>query len=343
MSIGLNILAQTVHDRARLYDWLARAKPGLCVVCDEPDVAMRVKMAAPGALVAHRWIYDEDASVDALTPRAWAARFLPGLPAGVAGYALNEPSGDWRAISRWCADVMSIAAARNQPLIVGNLAVGNPPQAAIDAGDFDALLLAFNEFPLHRFGLHEYAQVDPAREPYRVGRYRALKARAARIGARVRFVMTEAGRDVGGGPDDGWRAVMDASAYAAFLKAQAAVYADDGIPMAVFCYGTGGRGLWLTFDIQDAPDVLNAIADYNAGKGDDAMAGPPGWVQVKTGPRGVNVRSGAGLNYAPIAAVKTGDWVRPEGPTTSASGYTWRKVVLSDCRSGYVAMEVISL
>lgn len=38
-TIGANVLAQTVHDRARMYGWLAQSKPGLIVVCDEPDVA----------------------------------------------------------------------------------------------------------------------------------------------------------------------------------------------------------------------------------------------------------------------------------------------------------------
>ena len=298
-----------------MYDWLARSKPGLCVVADETDVAVRVKMAAPGALVAHRWVYQGDDSVGNMTPGQWAARFLPALPAGVAGYALNEPSGDWRAISQWCADVMSIAAVANKPLIVGNLSVGNPPEAAIADGDFDAMLMAFNDFPLHYFGLHEYWVSNPTAETYRVGRYKALQDRAKEIGARaVRFVMTEAGRDVNGGSDDGWQSVMDAQTYADKLVQQANVYRADAIPMAVFCYGTGGSGSWQSFDIQDAPPVLDAITTYNTQEA-DVYIGPPGWVQVTTKAPGVNVnvRSGAGLNYAPISTVKTDDWVKPIG------------------------------
>jgi hypothetical protein len=81
MNIGVNILAQTVHDRARMYAWLAASKPDLCIVCDETDVATRVKMAAPGAIVAHRWIYDGDSNPATNTPPQWATRFLPALPA----------------------------------------------------------------------------------------------------------------------------------------------------------------------------------------------------------------------------------------------------------------------
>lgn len=342
-AIGVNVLAQTVHDRARLYGWLAAAKPALIVVCDEPDVAVRCQAAAPGALVAHRWVYDGDDSVGHLTPRAWAERFLPALPAGIAGYAMNEPSGDWRAISQWCADVMSIAAVANKPLIVGNLAVGNPPESAIAAGDFDVMLRAFNDFPMHRFGLHEYAQSNPAKEPYRVGRYKTLKARAEAIGARARFAITEAGRDVLGGPQDGWRAVMDENAYADFLEAQAAVYADDGIDMAVFCYGEGGAGHWRTFDIQDAPVVLGRIAALNAGKGDEYM-GPPGWKQVETNQSvRVNMRAAPSLTATIIGGVVTGDWVKPTGAPVTANGHRWQRINTNDCIAGYVSLNVLTL
>lgn len=240
---------------------------------------------------------------------------------------------------------MSIAAVANKPLIVGNLSVGNPPEAAIAAGDFDALLLAFNDFPLHYFGLHEYWISNPTAETYRVGRYKALQDRAATIGARaVRFVMTEAGRDVNGGSDDGWQSVMDAQTYADKLTQQANVYRADAIPMAVFCYGTGGSGAWASFDIQDAPPVLEAITTYNTQEA-DVYIGPPGWVQAETKAPGVNVnvRSGAGITYAPISTVKTGDWVKPSGAPVKNGAYTWQKISLEDCRTGWVATEVIEV
>ena len=349
-TIGANILAQNVHDRARMYGWLAEAKPGLLVVCDEPDVAVRCKMAAPGALVAHRWIYEGDGNVDALSPQAWAARFLPALPDGIAGYALNEPSGDWRAISGWCSDVMRLAGAQHKPLIVANLAVGNPPESAIAAGEFDGLLLAFADWPIHRFGLHEYWQAAPTAEPFRVGRYKALKERARQIGAYgVRFAMTEAGRDVRGAATDGWQSVYSADEYAKKLTQQAAVYEADDIDMACFCYGEGGAGAWRSFDIQDSPPVLSAIVRYNTGvsEGTDDMA-PPGYAQVKTGPKGVNVRSGPGLKYTPLAVAKTGDWAkRLPGGAITADGYVWAQIALDQTATthihGWCALSVIDL
>lgn len=346
-TIGVNILAPWVHDRARLYGWLAEAKPGLIVVCDEPDVAARCKMAVPGAAVAHRWVYDGDGDLN-LTPAQWAARFLPTLPGGVVGYALNEPSGDWAAIAVWCAEVMSLAAAENKPLIVGNLAVGNPPPEYIEAGAFDPLLRAFNEFPIHWFGVHEYFRADPTNEPYLVGRYRALRDRARQIGARVRFAVTEAGRDYKGGALDGWQSVMDAPTYAAKLAQQASVYAPDGMDMAVFCYGTGGSGAWNTFDIQDAPVVLDAIRAYNAGKPEipeveDVV--PWGLKKVQTIKPGanVNMRSEPKITAPVLRTVQTGDYLRPYGTPVRNGTYTWQKVNDEHCKTGWVALEVLEL
>lgn len=328
-----------------MYGWLAEAKPGLIVVCDEPDVAVRCKMAAPGALVAHRWVYDGDSSVGYLTPPQWAARFLPALPDGIAGYAMNEPSGDWRAISSWCAAVMSLAGAQHKPLIVANLAVGNPEESAIAAGEFDELLLSFADWPIHRFGLHEYWQAAPTAEPFRVGRYKALKERARQIGAYgVRFAMTEAGRDVRGGATDGWQSVMSADEYAKKLPQQAGVYEADDIDMAVFCYGEGGAGAWRSFDIQQSEQVLATIVDYN-GQEVEEVGSPPGYAQVTTNAPGinVNVRSGPSLTAQPFSTVKTGDWVRPQGAPVAANGHKWQRVVLEDCKVGYVSLNVLRL
>jgi hypothetical protein len=346
VNIGVVILAQTVHDRARMYGWLAASKPDLCVVCDETDVATRVKMAAPGAIVAHRWTYSGDGSVATVTPGEWVARFAHGLPSGVIGYALNEPSGDWRRIAAWCADVMSIAATLNRPVVVGNFAVGNPPQEAIEAGELDALLLAFNDFPLHYLGVHEYFRDKPHAEPWFVGRWKMLADRADRIGARgVRFLVTEAGRDFAGGANDGWQAVMSAEEYALKLTAQADRYQGANIPMAVFCYGEGGAGAWKTFDIQDAPPVLNAITAYNAaGNGnqeDDVV--PWGLKQVKTKSAGakINLRAEPKLTAPVLRTVQTGDWLRPYGTPVNAENHRWQRVNDEDCRTGWVSLNVI--
>jgi hypothetical protein len=347
-TIGVNVLAQTVHDRARMYAWLAASKPGLCIVCDETDVATRVKMSAPGAIVAHRWIYDGDSNPATNTPPQWATRFLPALPAGVIGYALNEPAGDWRQIAKWCADVMSIAAAYNKPVVVANFAVGNPPADVIAAGDLDALLLAFNDFPLHYLGVHEYFVSNPTGEPDHIGRWQLLADRAALIGARgVRFLVTESGRDFRGGSGDGWQSVFSPEEYAVKLAQQAEQYEAAGIPMAVFCYGEGGSGAWKSFDIQDAPPVLSAITAYNTHVPEDEL-GLPGWAQAKTKTAGasVNVRNAPAITAPVVSTVKTDDWMKKIGAPIRNGQYTWQQVILNEpnkCVHGYVALEVITV
>jgi hypothetical protein len=345
MKIGVNVLAQTVHDRARMYGWLAASKPDLIIVCDETDVAMRCRMAAPGAIVAHRWINGADSSPDALPAAEWAGRFLPALPSGVIGYALNEPSGDWPKIARWCADVMSIAAAYNKPVVVGNFAVGNPPEAVIAAGELDPLLLAFNDFPLHYLGVHEYFVSNPAGEPWNVGRWKRLADRANQIGAqRVRFLVTEAGRDFKGGAGDGWQSVMDADEYAKKLTQQANQYRAADIPMAVFCYGEGGAGAWKTFDIQDAPPVLAAITAYNTGD-QEAEVVPWGLKQVQTKSAGakVNMRAEPKLSAPVIRTVITGDYLRPYGTPVNAENHRWQRVNDEFCKTGWVSLNVLDL
>ncbi len=235
-TIGPNIDAQKVDDRAHMYHWLAEAKPGLIVVMNEQDVATRCKMAVPSANVVHRWVYQGDDSIDRYTPQSWAATYLPNRAANTYTYCLNEPGGDWRALSAWMIPTMSQAAVMHAPLCVGNFSKGAPPQHAIDAGELDAFLLAFNDFPLHRCGVHLYWKTTPEDDPHTV-HYRLLRDRARKIGAVVRFMATEAGRDEAGGYNDGWRAHHNEAEYAGLLVRQARLLADDGVDMAVFVYG----------------------------------------------------------------------------------------------------------
>lgn len=235
-SIGPNIDAQKVDDRAHLYGWLGEAKPGLIVVMNEPEVAGRCKLIVPSAKVVHRWVYQGDDSYDRYTPHEWASRYLVNRPAHTYTYCLNEPGGDWRAQSAWMVTVMAIAAAMNAPLCIGNFSKGNPPKEAINAGELDRFLLAFNDFPLHECGVHLYWKTTPEADPDTV-HYRYLRDRARRIGARVRFMATEAGRDERGGYSDGWRAHMNEPTYAGLLVRQARMLAEDDVHMAVFVYG----------------------------------------------------------------------------------------------------------
>ena len=358
MSIGANILAPWVADRAAMYDWLVRANPRSVVVCDEPNVAAQVKAALPKARVIHRWVREGDGSIANWTPQAWVRDFVLPLPPGVMGYVLNEPGGDWRAVASYLVTVMRLVAPLNIPLVLGNFSKGQPPRSAVDGGELDEFLLAFNDFPINFLGYHPYFADDPATDEH-ASWHTVFLNRAAKIGAKVRLIATEAGRDERGGYHDGYRVHMPSISFAEKLTRQARTLDEFGIDMAPFCYGTGGPikvlGVevhhWENFNFEDDPVVKGAIVTHNAGdqivEVDDMV---PGYVKAKTRQAGVNVRVrlGPGLKYAPVTTVKTGDWVkRLPGSTINADGYTWAQVAVDKTADshvhGWCALEVIEV
>lgn len=267
MSIGANILAPWVDDRARMYHYLTRLKPALVVVCDEPAVAAQIKAALPATLVVHRWVRAGDGSIANWTPDQWVRDFVLPLPPGVAGYVLNEVGGDWRANADWLVRVMRLVAPLNIPLVLGNFSKGNPPKAAIYGGELDALLLAFNEFPNCRFGYHPYWTDDPDSDEHANWHVHIL-ARAQAIGAHVRLAATEAGRDERGGYDDGYRRHFSSAVYAEKQTRQARRLAAAGIPNAPFCYGKG------------APETVTANAVSASGEAGSWLGNLARWLRM---------------------------------------------------------------
>lgn len=339
--LSLNVLGHTPMDAEGLLAWLRFAPPPYTVVMDDVALAQRVAETRT-TVIFRRYRPDDHELASKLSPTEFLDS-VADIPAGWIVQAGNEPGGDQAQLIQWTVALMRLADARGRRLAVGSWSVGNPDDLAVAAGAYDALLRALAGSP-HVLSLHEYFHDDPAAEPWHIGRYRAFLRRTDALGiARPEVCITEHGRDLGGG-HDGWRAQGWSEAeYADRLGAAQHIYCADGITACVFCYGRGFNDRWQTFNVDGAGELLAHMAAMNWAQGDDDMAGPPGWVQVKTGTRGVNVRSGAGLSYAPIAVVRTGDWVKPSGPTTKANGYTWQRVTLEDCRSGWVALDVIEL
>ncbi len=352
MSIGANILAPWVADRAAMYDWLVRANPRSVVVCDEPNVAAQVKAALPKARVIHRWVREGDGSIANWTPQAWVRDFVLPLPPGVMGYVLNEPGGDWRAVASYLVTVMRLTAPLNIPLVLGNFSKGRPPRFAVDGGELDEFLLAFNDFPINFLGYHPYFADDPATDEH-ASWHTVFLNRAAKIGAKVRLIATEAGRDERGGYHDGYRVHMPSISFAEKLTRQARTLDEFGIDMAPFCYGTGGPirvlGIevhhWENFDFQADLVVKNAIAAYNAsGREEDEVAV---WglkrVQTKAAGANVNMRYEPKLTAPVLRTVKTGDYLRPYGTPVSANGHSWQRVNDENCTTGWVSLNVLEL
>lgn len=358
MSIGANILAPWVDDRARMFDYLVRLNPRMVVVCDEPNVAATIKSALPNCAVIHRWVRDGDGSHINWPADEWVRSFALPLPKGVMGYLLNEPAGNWRALSTYLATVMSHCGALNIPLCVGNFSKGNPPVDALNAGELDELLMAFNDWPLHRLGYHPYWKNDPDIDPHARWHIPILN-RAGQIGARVRLFATESGRDEHGAYEDGYRMHMTNAEYGEREVRHARTLSAAGIEQAPFAYGKGGpetvngveRFKWEQFDHQNNLVAQAAFIAYNAGasEGTDDMA-PPGWNTVTTKQPGVNVRVRAapGLAANTLTTIKTGDWAaKLPGSTVQKDGYTWQLVaVQKDAVThvhGFVATEVIEV
>lgn len=264
--LSINILAQFLQNRADLLSHLTQLKPNAVVVMDEMGLAVEIKTRLPQCIVVHRSHHPDDAEFHMKwTPTQFANVYLSAVPAGIVVQVLNEPFGygNLPALAAWCATVMAIAAGRGIQVCVPNFGVGNPTETP--GADLDGLWEAFRQFPQHYLGLHEYFQNEPADEPYRTGRFRNILRRFDQLRIpHPKIIISEAGHDIGGGPNDGWRAVFDEVSYAARLERQASIYKDTSVvAMCIFCAGRGGGGMWQSFDVETAGTVKQRMVDYN--------------------------------------------------------------------------------
>ena len=347
MSVGLNVLGLPVPAVTPLIDWLTTARPPYCLIMDNHELAQRAAMT--GAQVIFRRYREDDARLyETITPAQFVDS-VADLPAGWIAQCLNEPNGNQQVMTDWLIAVIAEADRRGRRLALPNWSVGNPDTEAVANGVYDPLWRAMAASGRHVLGLHEYAKESPLNEPFHVGRYKAILARFDALGLkRLTVVMTEHGRDTGGG-HDGWRTVFSEAEYADFLAEAQTVYEPDGICALVFCYGAGFDDRWKTYDTQGCNELLARMKDMNK-EGEVEDMAVPGYVQARTKQAGVNVnvRGGPGLKYAPVATAKTGDWAkRLPGGTIKADGYTWAQIALDkDANShqhGWVAMEVIEV
>jgi hypothetical protein len=343
MSASVNVLAMPQPNIPALLAWVAKAKPPYAVVMDGPDIATRIRMVSPNTQIIFRRYRADDAKLHETTSPTAFLESVADLPGAWIAQALNEPGGDQAQLANWCAALVRLADVHERRLALPNFSTGNPDPEAVADGLYDPLWRAMAASGRHVLGLHEYALVDPASEPWHVGRYHAILRRFDALGLkRPTVVMTEHGRDLAGGRD-GWRAVFNEEQYADFLETAQETYRPDGVCACVFSWGGGFEGRWATYDVQGAPVVLEAMAAMNEAGEDDVV---PGYRRVKAGPSGVNVRVAPGLKHQAISVARTGDWAKTlPGNTVKADGYTWQPIVLDQSElhhvHGWVALEVI--
>jgi hypothetical protein len=346
MAISLNVLGLPVPDVPALVAWCVVARPPYALVMDNLEIAGRIRMASPDTQIVCRKYRPDDHKLHETTSPAEFLNSVSDVPQSYIVQAGNEPGGDMRALAAWTAELIAKANVLGRRLAVCSFSVGNPDEDQIAAGWYDPILrgLAGSR---HVLSLHEYFHDKPAEEPYFVGRYGHFLRRADQLGiSRPVVVITEHGRDLGGGPEDGWRGQGWSEAdYARRLDEAQTVYAPDGITACVFSYGAGFDQRWQSFNVEGAPDLLRAMEAMNVGREDDDVAGPPGWKTAKTKAPGVkvNMRSAPSLTAPVVRTVQTGDWLHPSGVPVQSGGHAWQRVNDENCLTGWVSLNVIEL
>jgi hypothetical protein len=344
VAISLNVLGLPVPDVPALVTWCVQARPPYALVMDNLDIAGRIRMASPDTAIICRKYRPDDHKLHETTSPAEFLNSVSDVPQSYLVQAGNEPGGDMQAFVAWTAELIAKANVLGRRLAVCSFSVGNPDEDQIAAGWYDPILrgLAGSK---HVLSLHEYFHDKPAEEPYFVGRYRHFLQRTAALGiSRPVVVITEHGRDLGGGPEDGWRGQGWSEAdYARRLDEAQTVYAPDGITACVFSYGAGFDQRWQSFNVEGAPDLLARMAAMNVQE--DEYVGPPGWKTAKTKAAGVkvNMRSAPSLTAPVVRTVQTGDWLHPSGVPVQSGGHAWQRVNDENCLTGWVSLNVIEL
>jgi len=346
--LSLNILGQYARDGAALLDWVSKAKPDAALVMDSVAVAQGIRQRSPQTTVIYRAYNPNDAKWhEATTPGEWLAAHKPFAVNGVAVQCYNEPSsaGLFAALP-WLEQVVAQCPA-DMTLALPNTAVGNPNEQDILGGKYDRLLRLVCG-TRHILTLHEYFRTDPTAEaPYFCGRFIFWLRRAAALGLPApRIVITEHGRDYGGGKNDGWKGQNWSEDYYFSLLVKAReLYKPYNIPVCVFSYGYGANNDWASFDVQDAPTLLDKMATYQeetpvtqpipapttGGEKRRLTTMPGEYINTRAQPNGADIGD---LLKGDVVTVylnaKQGDWVyqspvepiaRPAGRQPAAAGW----------------------
>jgi hypothetical protein len=353
MSLSLNILPLQ-RDSGTLVPFLARLAAGGAVtvlVQDEFKLAVRLRRLGYG--VIYRSYRPDDARLhETMTPQAFVDAHRHMALEGIVVQCLNEPvvssEAECARLSAWLAETMRLASAAGMRLCVGNFAMGNPHERWIEGGALDPILRNLGN---HILGLHEYAMRGEVQLSWLVGRYKRWLARASAIGVqRPNIVLSEAGFDIGGGHNDGWRAHISAAGYADLLRVMAAVYAQDDVTACVFSWGDGFS--WGAFNIEGEAEIMAAMVEANGVQKPSApvQPSPPAplpngeytWergdrVAIVPGAGGTNVRA----TFSTSAAVVTRLIARTEGEVVAVQtvgAFRWGQVKLPNA-TGWIRAD----
>ena len=142
-------------------------------------------------------------------------------------------------------------------------------------------------------------------------------------------------------PDDGWKAAGYSEDYYFSLLVKAReLYKPYGIPVCVFSYGYGANQDWASFDVQDAPGLLDKMATYQE---QEAMSYPPGTNPAQkriNHTAGLKLRDNPALSGAILAVMPYREEVTVYAdPVVKVDGYFWQRVAWGS-REGWAANAV---
>ena len=274
--IGLNSLGVGNYDEPRLLAWLDRARPPVVVVMDNSDLALRLQARYPDTLVIFRRWPDDSIPAVSPDPVAWVRLMASYVPdSRIALYAGNEPGPECRAttLTAWTLAALDEADRLGRRLVVGNFGMGGPEDDEL-RGELRPLLQRIGG-TWHVYGYHGYADFHNYRAPgydplagdtWLVGRYRRMFAACDALNIpRPLVAITEHGYDSLTDVYHGWRAgrgVSEADYAAALMDMDGQVYTEpEVLGQCVFCWDETG-GNWKTFNVKDAPVLLEALAAY---------------------------------------------------------------------------------
>lgn len=313
----------------------------LHVVLDDPKPITALQ--ASGATVIFR-LAEDDHAHEKWDAEQFVERLHRIAPLGAWLHLGNEPGkASLPKLSTWSLAALKACHARGRTGVAFNHATGEPEpyQWAEMAAPID---YAYETGQY--VGVHEYYDRTIAKgiADWHINRFRFLREFAGRRCPDI--VLTEYGCAPGYNPHMGWATSLTPEQNGIEIeRGMVEVYQPAGVATCGFILGPWDRS--TTYDMRGQAPIraymkaANARAETN--EGDNDMAGPPGWVQVKTGPSGVNVRSGAGIAAPVVAVIKTDAWVRRDGEAIKNGAYTWQPVRLENCTRGHVALEVIDI
>lgn len=350
---GANILPQflTHDEKLAVRRWIKNElRPPEVVVMDDFGFAQDVVQDTGRAteVIYRAWDRRDHEWHNFQSAEEIYARHRPFMQPGIWAQVWNEPMGyaDLQLIGtvtaklcEWSQRDTPVQHRGRMGLALPHWAVGHPEDARIDAGEYDAGLIAIARYK-QRFCGHEYAIASTVDEqPFRIGRIERSLQRAARIGNPIAGAMvsiSEFGRDVGGGVEDGWQMVFAPDEYLIFMKGAFPTYKRLGIRCVhPFCVGRGADGNWRYFNIWGHPVITNGMTAYNEEEEDmsqdvgalvEAVV-TSAFISTTPGvPSGSNVRQQLGTSFPSLGVLHKDDRIRISQGFVVVADLRWHQV-----------------